>query len=158
MVSITVIVASYFIAFPLSVLLYQFFTFEKYERLQLAGVLLVGGIISIVLAKIGNIFIHDPRPFIQGHFDALIVSSHDNGFPSDHVLLAAFIGFVILSRSRLLGAILLFVALAIGLARMAAGVHHSWDVLGSFVITGVSYLVARWAIAYVINHRKSSQV
>ncbi|MEO6513645.1 MAG: phosphatase PAP2 family protein [Candidatus Saccharimonadales bacterium] len=151
--TIAVIIASYFIAIPLSVVLYELFTMNKNERLKLAALLVVGGIISLILAKVGSMLISDPRPFIAGHFDPLIVSSTDNGFPSDHTLLAAFIGFVMLSRSRRTGILLLVVALAIGLARMYAGVHHSWDVLGSFVITGISYLLVRKALHYAHNHR-----
>lgn len=73
----------------------------------------------------------------------MIISSMDNGFPSDHTLLASFIGFAMLTISRRRSIVLLLVALAIGLARMAAGVHHSWDILGSFIITGISYTVAK---------------
>jgi membrane-associated phospholipid phosphatase len=155
--TITIIIASYFIAIPLSVILYQFFVINRQQRLRLAAVLVAGGIISLLLAKIGHVLIQDPRPFLQGHFNALIVSSRDNGFPSDHVLLAAFIAFVMLGRSRVLGSILLVVALAVGLARMAAGVHHSWDVLGSFVIAGAGYVLARTLVEFIAKRRSSKE-
>ena len=139
--TITVIIASYFIAIPLTVAIYQLFTMEQPARVRFGALLLAGGILSLILAKIGTSLIHDPRPFMQGHFDPLIVSATDNGFPSDHTLLAAFIGFAVLSISKRLGIALLVVALTIGLARMSAGVHHSWDILGSFIIAGISYLL-----------------
>ena len=156
--TIAIIVASYFIAIPLSVMLYELFTLRGQARLRFALLLVIGGVLSLLLAKLSGIFIHDPRPFIQGHFTPLIVSSTDNGFPSDHTLLASFIGFAILSVSRRLGAALLIVALMVGLARMYAGVHHSWDILGSFVITGISYLAARAIVAYVIRHRSQKTI
>ena len=151
--TITVVVASYFIAIPLSVLLYQLFAMPKNERFRFAAIILIGGVLSLILAKIGHLLFQDPRPFIVGHFQPLIISSRDNGFPSDHTLLAAFIGFVMLERSRKVGIALLIVALAIGLARMHAGVHHSWDVLGSFIITGVSYVLTRFAVRYIYRRR-----
>lgn len=156
--TLAVIIASYFIAIPLSVTLYILFTMPRSERFRFAALLIVGGVLSLLIAKLGNIFIHDPRPFMVGHFEPLIISSRDNGFPSDHTLLASFLGFAVLGRSKIMGAILLVVALAIGLARMYAGVHHSWDVLGSFIITGISYVVARAVVGYVIRRRATRAV
>lgn len=148
-----VVVASYFIAIPLSVVLYEFFCLDWHHRRQLGLLLVTGGLISLLLAKGGSVLVHDPRPFMAGHFMPLIVSTRDNGFPSDHTLLAAFIGYAMLNRSRWLGGILLAVAAAVGTARVAAGVHHLQDILGSFVIAGIGYLLAHWIISFISRQR-----
>src|SRR5690348_13209583 len=81
----------------------------------------------------GRRLINDPRPFVAGHFTPLLPHGNDNGFPSDHTLLASFLGFAILRYRRGLGAAMLFVAACIGIARIAAGIHHLEDIIGSFI-------------------------
>jgi membrane-associated phospholipid phosphatase len=62
--------------------------------------------------------------------------------------------WLLLTYSRKLGIIALTVTALMGLARMAAGVHHSWDILGSFAITWVSVLVvSRLYVWYAANHK-----
>jgi undecaprenyl-diphosphatase len=151
---IIVIIASYFIAIPLTVVIYQLFTISsKQLRYKLMTILVVTGVISIILAKLGSMIINDPRPFMAGNFNPKIISSTDNGFPSDHTLLAASIAWAMRVVSKKLSYVLLGVALLVGLARMAAGVHHSWDVLGSFVITLIAYSIAVQVAEFYKKHR-----
>lgn len=142
------IVASYFIVIPVLAVVYMAFVVKQRRRLELLASLVVGGVLSLVLAKIASHLYNDPRPFVQGHFTPLLPHSNDNGFPSDHTLLAAFIGWTILRYSRRTGIILLVVAGLIGAARMAASIHHLSDVLASFVLAGLgsalAVLVVRW--------------
>lgn len=137
-----IIIAKYFIVIPVLVVLFVLWTQSAKDRLSFIKLLITGGIISIVLAKIGNHVITDPRPFVEGHFKPLISHGPDNGFPSDHTLLAAFLGFALLTVRKYLGWGTLAVALLIGLSRMAVGVHHSWDIIGSFVCAGLGCLIA----------------
>jgi undecaprenyl-diphosphatase len=73
------------------------------------------------------------------HFRPLIPHEADNGFPSDHALLAAGIVAAV-GFARLLW-VLPFGLLAglVDWARVGVGVHHPIDVLGSdaFVLLGV---------------------
>lgn len=62
-------------------------------RLGIAAVF-IGGL-SYLISKVGNAFIPDPRPFVVSGHAALIHSSTDNGFPSDHTLLIAAIAAVV---------------------------------------------------------------
>jgi undecaprenyl-diphosphatase len=96
-------------------------------------------IVAIVGALIGSSLYNDPRPFAVDHVHPLIAHAADNGFPSDHSLLAAvLVAAVILARPRYT---LLFVVLAAAVewARVGAGVHHPIDVIGSdlFVSAGL---------------------
>jgi undecaprenyl-diphosphatase len=143
------IVASYFIIIPVVGALYMLLVVKQRRRLELLASLVLGGVLSLLLAKLASHLYNDPRPFVQGHFTPLLPHSNDNGFPSDHTLLAAFVGWTILYYSRRAGIVLLLVAGFIGAARMAGGIHHLSDVLGSFVLaaigSGVAMVVVRWA-------------
>lgn len=126
---------------------------DKRTRVDFAILVVTGGILSLLLAKIGGHLIHDPRPFVVGHFTPLLPHANDNGFPSDHTLFASFLGFAILPYSKKLGLPALAIAICIGLARMAAGIHHLEDIIGSFVITGGVTLVVL-AVLEIIRVRQ----
>jgi undecaprenyl-diphosphatase len=148
------LVAETFILIPVALISYEFFVLKPSLRraflLKLAG----AAVLSLLLSRIASHFIHDPRPFVAGHFTPLIPHGADNGFPSDHTLFASFMAWLLLTYSRKLGIIALTVTALMGLARMAAGVHHSWDILGSFAITWVSVLVvSRLYVWYAANHK-----
>jgi len=144
---IILLIAKDFILLSGLILVYLFFTLHhRVARVELIKLFLLAAALSLLIAKLASHFISDPRPFVQGHFTPLLNHSADNGFPSDHTLLAALIGFVVFCFSRRLGAAALAIALLIGLSRMAAGVHHSWDILGSFIITLLSTYLALWVL------------
>lgn len=136
------LVAKYGLVVPVLLALYTFFRLgNRRKQVEFAVTLVGGGILSLILAKIGGHIISDPRPFVVGHFTPLIPHANDNGFPSDHTLLASFLGYVTIRYSRWAGIAALVAAVCIGLARVAAGVHHLEDIVGSFVITGIATLL-----------------
>jgi undecaprenyl-diphosphatase len=104
------------------------------------------------LAKIGSHLYYDPRPFVSDHVTPYFGHSTDNGFPSDHTLLAAFLAFFTLGYSRRIGWILAGLTILIGGARVIAGVHHTVDVVGSCVIAGIAV-----GIAYVVRAKLSDR-
>jgi len=138
---IIIFAARVLIVLPILLICYLFFKLNASKRKELAMVLVGGGILSLVLAKIGSQLLYNPRPFIGDHVKSLFIASHVNGFPSEHTLLSSFLGFAALRYSRKLGVFMLIVAALIGWARVAAGVHHFVDVAGAFFITGVATLV-----------------
>lgn len=154
--NLIIITAKYFIVIPVLVLLYLLFTARNDKKLLTKAVFVViaGGIISYVLAKAGSHLIDSPRPFAVGHFKPLIDHAADNGFPSDHTLLAASLAWSIRVLSKRYSYAMLVVALLIGLSRMAAGVHHSWDILGSFVFATIAYFVTVWVYDWWIARHK----
>ena len=101
--------------------------------------------LSYIVAKISSLLYYDQRPFVIGNFIPLIPHISDNGFPSDHTLLASAVASVILFFNKKIGIGLFALALIVGISRVLAGVHHAVDVLASCVIAVVvSYLVNRW--------------
>jgi undecaprenyl-diphosphatase len=72
-----------------------------------------------------------PRPFVELGFAPLIEHVADSSFPSDHTLTGvALIGPLLWTLPRA-GWSLLVWALIVGAARVAAGLHHPSDILGS---------------------------
>lgn len=152
------LVAKYGLAVPILLALYTFIRLRnRQKRIEFAVLLVGGGILSLMLAKVGGHIISDPRPFVIGHFTPLLPHTADNGFPSDHTLLASFLGYVTLRYSRWAAIAALVAAAAIGLARVAAGVHHLEDIIGSFVITGVATLAALYVIKLIANRKQPDQ-
>lgn len=117
-----------------------------------AAVLLVGsGVLALLLAKVGAYFINDPRPFTEG-LQPLFACAADNGFPSDHTLLAATMAFVVMTWSWRKGLVLLTGAVLIGAARVIANVHHISDIIGAVAISAVATLVVYGCMIIIERH------
>ena len=84
----------------------------------------------------------------------------DNGFPSDHVLLAAGIAAILMPFSKKWSIILWIIAFIIGAARVYAGVHHWIDILASMLIALLSlllsYLIIKWLGSKTIWEEQSN--
>ncbi len=137
-----VFTAKYLIVFPLLALVYLAIKLDRNRRFELLFLLIVGGLLCLLFSKFGSHIYSDPRPYLADHVRPLITSPRDDGFPSDHTLLSSLVGFVALVFYKRIGLILLAVALIIGTARIAAGVHHAPDVAGGFIFAGVAVLIA----------------
>jgi membrane-associated phospholipid phosphatase len=129
---------------------------------ELLGAALFIGLTAFAISLAGNRIIEDPRPFVVSGIQPLIKSSTDNGFPSDHTLLLAATAAVILIVSRGMGILGMLAALAVGMARVYAGVHHVQDVLGSLAITAIAFglyqgLIWFWNIRKRQIHRQKSR-
>ena len=99
-------------------------------------------IVAYLAAQIGGALYNDPRPFAVEHFRPLIAHIADNGFPSDHSLMAAaLLAAVALASVRWALAILPLTVL-VEWARVGAGLHHPIDVVGSDLCVAVGALAA----------------
>ncbi len=99
--------------------------------------------LAYIFSKVLASVYFDPRPFLIDHFTPLIASSTDNGFPSDHTLLASAIASIIFFHNKKLGIVAWVIAFAIGISRVLAGVHHFVDIVGSIVIVFVTMWFVR---------------
>lgn len=133
--------AKYLYVVPVAVLGIYFFTrsFEQQKRMALFAIPAV--LLAYVLARIGNHFYMDPRPFVVGHFTPLIYHAPDNGFPSDHTLLVATLAAIGTLWNRKLGLVLWAIAILVAVARVYVGVHHAIDVVGSMVIAIIAVFI-----------------
>lgn len=152
-----IFIAKYFIVIPIIATIFVAWRFKnRKDILKFILVVLVGGILSLILAKVTSMLWYNPRPFVVGNFTPLIPHAADNGFPSDHVLLASFLGWTILRYSKKIGIGVLVVAAIIGISRVMAGVHHPIDVIGSFVVSGL--VVGLMVLAEYLIKRRMDRV
>lgn len=148
MTQLTIIAAKYLIVVPLLLLVWTFWRAGSEARRTLIRRGLLAGVIAIALAKTGGALYNEPRPFVAHHFTPLIPHEADNGFPSDHTLLAFTCVFLLLGQRAMGWALLagLFAA-AVACARIASGLHSPLDISASILFAGfavgVSTLVFR---------------
>lgn len=151
------LIAQYFVILPFIVALVVLVQLKgRHEKLYFVVKIIIAGIVALLLARLASMIWYDPRPFVVGHFTPLLAHASDNGFPSDHTLLASLIGWVTLTYSRKYGIVTLIIALLIGVARVLAGIHHPADILGSFIVSGVATLLVI-SIIKRIQLRKSNE-
>lgn len=119
-----------------------------------AGLTLV---LSYALAKLGGGLYNDPRPFTISHVPPLIPHAADNGFPSDHALLAAALVVLVAIVDLWWSLALVVLAVLVDWARVGAGLHHVVDVVGSSVFVAIAAslsvliapMVVRWLARYL---------
>jgi membrane-associated phospholipid phosphatase len=146
--SLIVFVAKYFVFVSIAVVGLFWLTVTRRDKVSLGLRLIIGGVVALALAKVGAHFYYDTRPFVRDHIKPLIAHANDNGFPSDHTLLASFLGFTVLAYSRSMGLLLLAMAALIGGARVASHIHSPIDIVGSFVIAGIAAVLTHQGFKY----------
>jgi undecaprenyl-diphosphatase len=143
-----VVAAKYLIAVPVLVLL-AYVVFLRGKTLwRLIYLSVVSLPVAYVLGRLAGLIYTDPRPFVVGHFEPLIAHAADNGFPSDHTLLAATIAMIVLYINKRVGYVLWLTALVIGLVRVFAGVHHVSDIVASMLIAFVAVAGCKYALDF----------
>lgn len=116
---------------------------SKQEKIRLVVFGAVAAVVTLLLVKVGAALFYDPRPFVAQHITPLYPHGADNGFPSDHTVLTAFIALTIFSSSRRIGALLLCLSVLIGLSRVTGHIHSPIDILGSLLFAAIGYAAAR---------------
>lgn len=155
MIKTLIIFAAQYLPFVLfATALWFILRLELSKRKPALVLLILATTFAFIIDKILNQLISSPRPFVVEGVSPLFSHAADNSFPSEHVLFAMVIAGVIFVYNRTLGVILGILALVIGLARIAAYVHHPIDVLGGIAIATVSVFSA----LYVLSRPKAQSV
>lgn len=119
---------------------------EGFEWRLRAGVSSLGAAaLALAVTHFISLAVDRSRPFVA-HPDAIHTfakHSADAGFPSDHATAAFAIGTAIFLRNKLWGGVVLLLASAVSLGRVALGVHYPSDVIGGAVI-GASAALLLW--------------
>ncbi len=112
-------------------------------------------LLTIIFENVFDLVVARPRPYLVFDnvisFDVLVDTA---SFPSLHVAVAfAFAVMLLLLKYKKAGICALLLALAIGLSRIASGVHYPTDIIGGIVLGSLSaYLVfseADWLRQYL---------
>lgn len=143
---VIIIVAKYlYLAIPAAALIYWILAPTPTKKyLVILGIIVA--LASLITSRIVAHFFFDPRPFVIGHFTPLIPHAPDNGFPSDHTLLGSVVAGTVTACNPFLGAALWLVTMAVGAARILAGVHSPIDVAGSICIGATAAAVAHFLL------------
>lgn len=113
-------------------------------------------VVVLVLIQVAGALHTDPRPFVADpSVHPLFAHDPDNGFPSNHTSLAVAVALLVLVYRRVIGGVLVVLALCVGAARVAAHVHHVQDIVGGAAVGLVSVLVALavwwWVAGWVLD-------
>jgi membrane-associated phospholipid phosphatase len=120
----------------------------RQDKFGLAVQAVVALVIAVLLIQLAAATHADPRPFVvDPSIRPLFAHPPDNGFPSDHTTLAAAIALLVMIYRRWLGAVLLAASVLVGVARVAAHVHHGQDIVAGALIAvvAVGVTMAAWA-------------
>jgi membrane-associated phospholipid phosphatase len=122
----------------------------RQDKFGLAVQSVVALVIAVVLIQLAAATHTDPRPFVLNpSIRPLFAHPADNGFPSDHTTLAATVALLVMTYRRWLGAALLAASVLVGVARVAAHVHHGQDIVAGVLIAVVAVGVTTAAWAWV---------
>lgn len=154
---IVIYIAKYFIILSVLSALFGWLKLDMEDKKRFVIAAVVGAIVAIALAKVGSMLFNNPRPFIVGHFTPYFAHGNDNGFPSDHTLFTGLVAAVVWWYNRKLGYVLFAVALAVGLARVTAGVHHLIDIAGALVFAIIGGAIGKYAADTILPYRKKSR-
>ena len=161
---ITIFVAQYLIfidaAIAVVVLAYLLYRRPLESVLRWAVAISIALVLGVIVAQLAAALFTDPRPFTQDHVKPLISHAADNGFPSDHALLAAAIVAAVLLVSPIWSVPFIVLGFLIDWARVAAGIHHVADVVGSSVIiagtTLIGYFLAEIIVPRIVPYLSTS--
>ena len=145
--------ATYLISVSALAALWVMWDLPHPDRMRFLILVLISLPLAYILAKTSSLLFYNDRPFVVGNFVPLVPHSADNGFPSDHTLLAASIAAVVILFRRNIGIILWVIVFIIGASRVFAGVHHVIDIAGAIAIAAI----AVYATHYILQSRYSRE-
>jgi len=130
---------------------------NRKEKIRLALAVIIAGVIAYALAKLAGHLHDNPRPFVSDGTPALINHANDNGFPSEHTVLAMTLTTLIYFYKRWVATVALILTILVGWGRVAAHVHHGLDILVGIGIGFVSGLLGYWLSRLALDSQKSKQ-
>jgi undecaprenyl-diphosphatase len=145
--TLIIIGAKYF--FFVAIIIYLVYLYKTERKKEFLIYSILSFILAYILAVIGRHLYFDPRPFVQGGYVPLVPHAPDNGFPSDHTLLVAAIASIISLHYGKVSWILWLVVAIVAISRVAAGIHHPIDIIGSSLIALFSALVVHISLRKV---------
>jgi undecaprenyl-diphosphatase len=125
---------------------------EKEVRWSIIKLAILSFGIAFLIAYIAGLLYYDARPFVVEHIEPLISHQPDNGFPSDHTLIAIVTASVIFVYRHKLGILLGVLGILVGVARILAYLHHPVDIVASVLISVIATFGA-WLILKKFDQR-----
>ncbi|MBI2285228.1 phosphatase PAP2 family protein [Candidatus Saccharibacteria bacterium] len=146
--AVIIFLASYLI-FAIG-LMAAFVAYKAKKRREFILALVIAGILALDLSILAGVLYYNPRPFVSQGIEPLISHSPDNGFPSQHTVIAMALTSVIYFSRRQIGAVALVLTFLVGAGRVWAHVHSWTDILGGLLIGAtagyVGVILARYLL------------
>jgi len=122
---------------PYIFILVELFLYFFMKKKKIALFAFYSVILGLVINQAIGLFYFHNRPFMDGIATILIHHKPENSFPSDHTtfLFAITFSFMFFKLDRFFEIFLFILAFLGGIARVYAGVHYPFDILGG-IVTG----------------------
>jgi undecaprenyl-diphosphatase len=108
--------------------------YELKNRREYWLAIIIAGILALDLSLLAGWLFYNPRPFVVYGIEPLVAHGPDNGFPSQHALMAMTATSVIYFYRQRLAAVAFVMTLLVGAGRVWADVHSWIDIAGGLVI------------------------
>lgn len=115
-----------------------FVAYKEKKKLEFIMAVVIAGILAVDLAAVAGAMFYNPRPFVTQGIEPLVEHGPDNGFPSQHTVLAMTLTAVIYFYRRHLAAVAMIFTLLVGAGRVWADVHSWIDIAGGLVVGAVA--------------------
>lgn len=126
--------ASYFIFIAAAYAFYHVVTkHEKRHHLRHVAIIFGSAVLAWVISHFFKNVIAHPRP--EGL--ALLIPNDPYSFPSGHATFMFALAWSMYGFDKRAGAIIFVLALITGIARVLAGVHFWYDIVGGFIVGGI---------------------
>ena len=103
---------------------------------------IVASLVAWLVSEGSKYIFHTVRPFVVSGIEPLTLTwPRDPAFPSTHTAITFALSVTIFFHHKKIGFAMLLMSLAIGIARVAAGVHYPIDILGGAVIGSLVSIV-----------------
>ncbi len=149
-------IAKDFLVLPVLLAAVVWLRLPRRQKITFVILGLASAVLAVLFAKLGSHLFYNPRPFVAGNFTPYFAHASDNGFPSDHTLLAGVVSFATFVYSRRYGWVAIALSVLIGLSRVIAGVHHLIDVIGSLAIAALSVGLTQALIRWWLRRQKTT--
>lgn len=120
------------------------------EGLRAGVAAAAGALLGLAAGTLITVFWDRPRPFAAGHYAPLIAHGADASFPSDHLLVLGALAGAAWMAWRPAALLTALLAVAVGVARVIAGVHYVSDVVGGFLIGALMAVLVWLALGRVL--------
>lgn len=120
----------------------------------------LAAILAFDLSAIAGAIYYNPRPFVSQNIEPLIAHGPDNGFPSQHTVVAMTLSIVMYFYRRRLAAVALVLTFLVGAGRVWAHVHSWVDILGGLAIGIVAgyagFVLAKFVLSKLSAKRQAN--
>lgn len=120
---------------------------DRTARTRTIALAIVAFPVALLLTWVAGHLYYHTRPFVIEGVQSLIPHEPDNGFPSDHTMLAMTTSAIMFVYHRKVGLLLGILAILIGVSRVIAKLHYPIDILAGAAIaiasTGIAWMTLK---------------